>query len=109
MRLAYAIKYVADMERAIAFHRDTLGLSLRFETPFWSEFETGDTTLALHPASDAHPAGSVQLGYNSEDLEAIYEARDDNGMTFTMPPTEQHGTLLARFIDCEGAECSIGG
>jgi hypothetical protein len=24
MRLAYAIKYVADMDKAVAFHRDTL-------------------------------------------------------------------------------------
>ena len=29
MKLSYAIKYVEDMDRAIAFHRDVLGLELR--------------------------------------------------------------------------------
>src|SRR5678816_3678782 len=48
MRLSYAIKYVADMARAIAFHRDVLGLPLKFQSPEWSEFATGQTTLALH-------------------------------------------------------------
>ena len=58
MRLTYAIKYVADMDRAIAFYRDKLGLDLKFQSPFWSEFATGETVLALHPASDDKPAGS---------------------------------------------------
>jgi hypothetical protein len=34
MRLNYAIKFVADMEKAISFHRDRLGLPLKFESPF---------------------------------------------------------------------------
>lgn len=59
MRLTYAIKYVADMDKAAAFHRDTLGLPLAFASPFWTEFATGGTKLALHPATDTQPAGSV--------------------------------------------------
>ena len=55
MRLNYAIKFVADMDKAIAFYRDTLGLELKFASPFWTEFATGETTLALHPASDENP------------------------------------------------------
>jgi hypothetical protein len=50
-RFSYAITFVADMQKAIAFHRDVLGLSPRFTSPHWSEFDTGDVTLALHPAS----------------------------------------------------------
>ena len=45
MKLAYAIKYVAVMDKAVAFHRDTLGLMLKFLSPEWSEFLTGETTL----------------------------------------------------------------
>lgn len=48
----YVIKFVTDMNKAVKFYRDTLGLQLRFESPGWSEFATGETTLALHPASD---------------------------------------------------------
>ena len=57
MRLSYAIKFVSDMDTAVAFYRDSLGLPLTFQSPFWSEFDTGETKLALHPASDENPAG----------------------------------------------------
>lgn len=107
MQLSYAIKYVADMDKAVAFHRDTLGLKLKFASPFWSEFDTGTTTLALHAASPEHPAGSVQLGFGSDDLTGFYAAREANGITFTQAPTPMHGTDIARFLDCEGAETSV--
>jgi predicted enzyme related to lactoylglutathione lyase len=109
MQLVYAIKYVADMDKAVAFHRDTLGLALRFASPFWTEFDTGATTLALHAADDRHPAGSVQLGFRAEDLAAFYAAREANGIGFTSPPTPMHGVNIARFLDCEGAETSVSG
>jgi predicted enzyme related to lactoylglutathione lyase len=109
MRLTYAIKYVADMDKAVAFHRDILGLTPRFASPFWSEFDTGATVLALHAASDEHPAGNVQLGFGADDLAAFYEAREANGVTFTQEPTPMHGQTIARFLDSEGAETSISG
>ena len=109
MRLSYAIKYVADMDKAVAFHRDMLGLTLKFASPFWSEFDTGATTLALHAASDEHPAGNVQLGFGADDLAAFYAAREANGVTFTQEPTPMHGQTIARFLDSEGAETSLGG
>ena len=109
MRLTYAIKYVADMDRAIAFHRDALGLELKFQTPFWSEFATGETTLALHAASDEHPPGTVQLGFGTDSLAEFYDKRDELGLTFTQPPTEMHGVHIARFHDIDGAETSVSG
>ena len=109
MRLTYAIKYVADMDRAIAFHRDRLGLELKFESPFWSEFATGDTTLALHPASDENPAGAVELGFGVDDLGEFYERREELGIAFTREPTETHGIHIARFRDPDGAETSVSG
>jgi hypothetical protein len=36
-----------------------------------SEFVTGETALALHPASDKNPAGSVELGFTVADAEAL--------------------------------------
>ncbi len=44
MKLAYVIKFVADMNRAVKFFRDVLGLPLKFESPGWSEFVTDQTT-----------------------------------------------------------------
>jgi len=109
MKLRYAIQYVDEMERAVAFYRDTVGLTLRFQSPYWTEFDTGGTTLALHPSSDAHPAGAVQLGFGPADVEAFYAEMVAKGVSFTMKPTAQRGATIARFLNSEGAECSVGG
>jgi catechol 2,3-dioxygenase-like lactoylglutathione lyase family enzyme len=109
MRLTYAIKYVADMDRAVTFHRDVLGLELKFQSPFWSEFATGDTTLALHAASEEHSPGSVQLGFAADNLAEFYGHRDELGLNFTQPPTEMHGVHIARLHDVDGAETSVSG
>ena len=55
-KISYIIRFVADMNQAVGFYRDTLGFPLKFQSPDWSEFGTGETTLALHPASTANPA-----------------------------------------------------
>jgi len=109
MRLAYVIKFVSDMDEAVAFYRDTLGLPLKFQTPGWSEFVTGETTLALHIASDDNPAGGCELGFSAEDIKAFHAAKAAAGVTFTRPPTEVHGVKLATFLDCEGAKVGVSG
>jgi len=109
MRLTYAIKYVADMDQAIAFYRDKLGLELKFESPFWSEFATGETVLALHPASEANAAGSVELGFAVDDLGEFYQRRAELGIEFTREPKEMHGIHIAGISDADGAHVSVSG
>lgn len=109
MRLNYAIKFVSDMEAAVGFYRDTLGMKLLFQSPFWSEFDTGETKLALHPALDENPAGSVQLGLGIDDLDRFHSEAQASGITFTSPPREVHGSRIARFRDIDSAEISISG
>jgi predicted enzyme related to lactoylglutathione lyase len=108
-RLNYVIKFVANMGVAIAFHRDTLGLALKFESPEWSEFSTGDVTLALHAASANNPAGTAQLGYAVENLKEVYARRDKLGLKFLEAPKPLHRTLIATIADSEGAACSLSG
>jgi predicted enzyme related to lactoylglutathione lyase len=110
VKLKYVIKFVADMDRAVKFYRDVLGLPLNFQSPDWSEFVTGETTLALHPATQKKPAGSVELGFNVSDLERFYQEMTAKGLQFSMPPTKQDfGGVLAQFVDSEGGHCSVGG
>ena len=109
-KLTYAIKFVADMDRAIRFHRDTLGLPLKFQSPGWSEFATGETTLALHPASEKNPAGKLELGFQVDDLRKFHQEMLAQGLTFSMPPTKQeYGAYLAQLMDSEGAHYSVSG
>lgn len=105
MKLNYVIKYVADMDNAVAFYRDKLGLELKFQSPSWTEFNTGETTLALHDASESHPAGSASIGFAVGDIDEFYETAQRDGIRFTSEPTETFGVRIARFEDSEGAEC----
>jgi predicted enzyme related to lactoylglutathione lyase len=107
-RLRYVMKFVADMDQAVEFHRDTLGLTLKFQSPEWSEFATGDTRLALHPASRKNPAGKVELGFSVPDIQAFFREMVGKGIQFTQTPMLEHGSWLARFVDIEGNECSVG-
>ena len=98
-QLRYVIKFVADMDKGLKFYRDVVGLTLKFESPGWSEFVTGETTLALHPASDKNPAGKVELGFTVADVEAFYRDMSAKGVMFSMPPKKQDfGGVLAQFV-----------
>src|SRR5215469_6861367 len=104
----YVFKFVTDMNKAVSFYRDILGLQPRFESPGWSEFATGEITLALHPASDMNPAGKVEFGFTVADVEAFYRDMSAKGVLFSITPKKQDfGGLLAQFVDSEGAYCSV--
>jgi len=109
VKLGYAIHFVADMDRAVAFYRDTVGLALKFASPDWSEFATGETTLALHPASKENPAGTTHLGLHADDVAGTHRALTAQGVRFTRQPTPEHGITLAEFVDSEGARVSLSG
>jgi predicted enzyme related to lactoylglutathione lyase len=107
--LRYVIEFVAEMERAVRFYRDTLALPLRFESSEWSEFSTGEVTLALHPASAENPAGSIQLAFTVADLGRVCEELAERGVRFAKPPTRaEFGGMLAEFLDSEDSRCSLG-
>ena len=109
-KLSYAIEFVADMTRAVKFYRDVIGLPLKFESPDWSEFSTGETTLALHAASDENPAGKVEIGFAVPDLQKFHSEMTAKGVHFAVAPKKQdYGGLLAQFQDSEGASVSVSG
>ncbi len=107
----YIIVYVSDMDRSLAFYRDTLGLPLKSTSPGWTEFDTGTTMIVLHatPASKPAdqpgrtPAGVAQLGFIVEDLQSVYETLKAQDVVFAMPPRLQSsGVTLAVLRDPDG-------
>jgi lactoylglutathione lyase len=108
LKLTHVIEFVADMDAAVRFYRDVIGLPLKFQSPGWSEFATGETSFALHPASEGKPAGSIELGYTTSDLPMFHQEMNAKGVKFSMPPTKQeYGRMLAQFVDSEGAHSSV--
>jgi lactoylglutathione lyase len=107
-KIDYLMVMVSKMETSVKFYRDALGLKLKFESPGWSEFETGATTLALHIASGAgtrapedSAPGTLQLGFNVEDIERAAQTLKERGVRFVLEPTlrPQEGIKLAMLVD----------
>jgi catechol 2,3-dioxygenase-like lactoylglutathione lyase family enzyme len=46
--LVEVVLYVRDMDTSVRFYRDTLGLSVRYQSAGWTTFRTGACVLALH-------------------------------------------------------------
>ena len=95
-KLRYALVFVSDMERSVAFYRDVLGWPLTRRSPARTEFAAGGTTLALHHASrpsgaadvQGDLAGRCQLGLWVEDVEAFHQDMVARGTLCIQPPTE---------------------
>lgn len=83
--LDYVVLIVADLERALGFYRDTLGIALRHRAERFAQLETGATRLGLFTREamaetldmDIEPpatrAPAFELGFK---LDAIDEAWD---------------------------------
>jgi len=111
----YVMVMVSDMSRSIQFYRDKLGLKLRFESPEWTEFETGTTVLAIHgggkPAGTSHEpkAGSASIGFYVDNLNGKFNELKGKGVSFSMPPTDRpdEKIKLAVCLDPDGLPISI--
>ena len=118
-QIDYTMVIVSDMKRSVQFYRDTLGIPLKFESPDWTEFATGTTTLALHGGGVARQyqdtgdqsktAGACSIGFNVDDVDKTYEELKAKGMTFIMPPTQREGEgiKLAVGLDPDGLAISF--
>lgn len=71
---------VGDMDRAIAFWRDTVGLRFLFEAPNVAFFDVAGVRLMLGSAEGpkTKPAGTV-LYFEVADLEAAFDALRERG------------------------------
>ena len=73
----YVIIYVTNMAESIKFYRDTLGLKVKFDSPEWSELETGTTTLALHHTDAGKlPEKAANIPFMVFAVDDIYDAYD---------------------------------
>jgi methylmalonyl-CoA/ethylmalonyl-CoA epimerase len=89
---------VRDLDRAVAFYRDTLGLTFLFQAPpKMAFFDCGGVRLMLGLPEDAefdHPASI--LYYKVDDIQGTWAALEGRGADLRQPPH-----LLARMPDHE--------
>ena len=97
-----------DLDRAVGFYRDTLGMTFLFQVPGMAFFDCGGVRLmvglASEPAFD-HPASVIY--YRVDDIRAAHRTLAERNVEFTTPPHHvaklpDHDLWLAFFRDTEG-------
>ena len=108
-RIGQIFVSVHDLDRAIAFYRDTLGMQFLFQAPpAMAFFDCSGVRLMLgvpeRPDLD-HPASLIY--YRVDDIEKVYRTLHERGVVFiTKPhlvaPMPDYDLWLADFKDSEG-------
>jgi predicted enzyme related to lactoylglutathione lyase len=82
--------WTKDMEQAVGFYRDVLGLDLRARYgEDWTEFELGGQTIALHGSRGmAPPNEGATVVFEVDDLDAEMRALGARGVQFEGEITE---------------------
>ena len=100
---------IHDLDRAVAFYRDTLGMRLLFQVPpKMAFFDCGGVRLMLSLPEEAeydHP-GSI-LYYKVGDIQGTYQTLRDRGVELLREPhllvrMPDHELWMAFFKDSEG-------
>ncbi|MBM3494505.1 MAG: VOC family protein [Armatimonadetes bacterium] len=88
---------VSDVERAIQFYRDTLGMRFLFRAPpGLGFFDVGGVRLMLDGPASAHAGNSSVIYYKVSDLQAAFTTLSKRGVEFEAGPH-----VIARMPDHE--------
>ena len=105
----FVVYQVSDMEKSIAFYRDTLGLDLEIhlEDFGWAEFDVQPTTLSLHAPGKTQPGaqpntGGAALALAVPDVEAAVAELRGKGVTVAMDTFESPVCHIAMIADPDG-------
>jgi methylmalonyl-CoA/ethylmalonyl-CoA epimerase len=98
---------VKDVDRAIAFYRDVLGLKFLFQFPGMGFFDAGGVRLYLTIPEKQEFAGTSILYYRVSDILQAAQALEQRGVSFREKPhlvhqDARHELWLGTFNDSEG-------
>jgi predicted enzyme related to lactoylglutathione lyase len=107
IRALYSIAiFVNDIDRAVAFYRDTLGLTMTKRGSFGAEFLEQEPHIGVHPAN--HPNAKKLVGretgltFHVPDLLHFCGILHDRGVRFVTEPTRQTWGVMAMIADPDG-------
>jgi len=109
-RIDHVWFWVSDMDRAVAFYRDILGLELeRRDDDEWAMFRVGDARLGVHgsAAGSGRPHGGT-VAFRVEDLDESKFALELRGVVFDEHVGEVAGLArFATFHDPDGNDVQL--
>ena len=95
---------VQDMERAVRFYREVLGLDVEGQTPEWSRLAVGDKVIVLR-AGGTGALTRTGLHFEVEYIEeACLRVQEGGGRILSWPHRANGWTALADLADTEGNE-----
>ena len=108
-RIGQIAVVVQDLDRAVAFYRDTLGLRFLFQAPpKLAFFDCGGVRLMLDvPEEEEFKHASSILYYKVDDIQATWATLRDRGVEFRDEPhmvarMPDHELWMTFFRDTEG-------
>ena len=106
LRLHSAAIFVTNMDRALLFYRDHLGLPVNRQGSFGAEFLDGETVLGVHPA--VHPESRSMVGrhtgltFHTDDVVGLCERLRQRGVTLVAEPSQTGFGIMALVADPDG-------
>ena len=106
MRLGFINVFVSDLEAAIEFYTEVLGLTLIDAEVDHGYARFQSSPLSLEVTSDQSRLGRhTGIGLMVNDLTAAYEELTERGASFPMPPTRQ--PWGGRLALVEDQDCNV--
>ena len=98
---------VSDMQRAVAFYRDSLGLKVLEHDGDWSEVTAGDQRIGLNASESPAGQGGAVIAFAVDDIEATVKQLSDQGVALTGELSEHPWGRLAPFKDPDGNDLQV--
>ncbi len=102
--IGIALCQVWDMDRAVTFYRDLLGMTPGVMSPYWSDLTIGNFKVGLHPPFAEGPKEVGRgwiLGIEVDDLQSLRAALEAAG-TVCAPYHDVPGGCVMDFADPDG-------
>jgi predicted enzyme related to lactoylglutathione lyase len=109
LALGTAIVNTREIAAAKSFYHHVMGLRVSQDSPYWTEFDTGPTRLALHPrASRQRPyARPLAFGFAIPGLIDWAEKARARGLRFATVPRDEDWGLFSDAVDPDGNEVTF--
>jgi lactoylglutathione lyase len=111
-RMTAAIVNARDVAGAKAYYRERLGLHATMDSPWWTQYDTGAVSLALHPRverpmAEQHHSQPLSFGFAVNDLMSWVDDARTRGVQFLSAPEDEGFGLMADAIDPDGNVITI--
>jgi predicted enzyme related to lactoylglutathione lyase len=98
---------VTDMDRAVGFYRDTLGLDVKEHDGDWSEVTAGDQRIGLNANESPAGDGGAVIAFRVDELEATVDQLKGAGVEFSGDVSEHPWGRIAPFKDPDGNDLQL--